>query len=35
MLGLLVIINSLCKGIQWYKDNTTSDVAMAMGKLLP
>ena len=30
MLGLLVIVNSLYKGIQWYNSNTASDVAMAM-----
>ena len=35
MLGLLVIINSLCKGIQWYNNNTASDIGMAMGKLSP
>ena len=35
MLGMLVIVNSLYKGIQWYNGNTASDVAMTMGKLLP
>ena len=30
MLGLLVIINSLYKGIQWYNGNTASNVAMDM-----
>ena len=39
MLGLLVIVNSLYKGIQWYNSDTASNVAtygytIAIGRII-